>query len=181
MQSKRLKGAAFKPAPRRCPVRALLRVSRTQVLGLGVLSPLPTLTGAYLAGSEKQQSHQGRGSKRCQGRAAVPTKSSSTRASTWSIGSWACTWLPPVPTGCPSGPIMGHLQCAGHSSAPGRSQAPPVVSSVAETLGRRLRKVAGKQVTSGGSCERLPGGKGQGGHSREREQPHIRCRGAEVH
>lgn len=97
------------------------------------------------------------------------------------IGSWACPWLPPVPTGCPSGPIMGHLQCAGHSSAPGRSQAPPVVSSVAETLGRRLRKVAGKQVTSGGSCEQLPGGKGQGGHSREREQPHIRCRGAEVH
>lgn len=85
MQSKPLQGAAFKPAPRRCPLRALLRVSRTQVLGLGVLSPLPTLTGAYLAGSEKQQSHQGRGSERCQGRAAVPTKSSSTRASTWSI------------------------------------------------------------------------------------------------
>lgn len=182
MQSKPLQGAAFKPAPRRCPLRALLRVSRTQVLGLGVLSPLPTLTGAYLAGSEKQQSHQGRGSERCQGRAAVPTKSSSTRASTWSIlGPGACPWLPPVPAGYPSGPIMGHLQCARHSSAPGKRQAPPVVSSVAETLGRRLRKVAGKEVTSGGSCGRLPGGKRQGGHSREREQPHIRRRGAEVH
>lgn len=53
------------------------------------------------------------------------------------------------------------------------------VSPMAETLGGRVRKAAGKQVTSGGSCGPLLGGKGQGGHSSERERPYTRQTGAE--
>lgn len=46
-------------------------------------------------------------------------------------------------------------------------------SLITEMLRWRLRKAARKQVTSGQSCGRLPGGKGQGGHSKQSEQQYT--------